>query len=141
MTGQALYIDDLPEPPGLLHAFIHLSEHAHARIRHLDVSGVRACPGVAAVMTAADIPGVNDVGPAFPGDPIFAEGLVEYAGQSVFAVAATSIALAREAAAKGVIDYEVLPAILTIDAALAAGTTVLPTQTMTCGDPEAALVR
>ena len=52
-------------------------------------------------MTAKDVPGVNDVGPAFLGDPIFADGLVEYHGQSIFAVAATSMALAREAAAKG----------------------------------------
>ena len=60
-------------------------------------------------MTAGDVPGVNDVGPAFPGDPIFADGLVEYRGQSLFAVAAGSIAQAREAASRAVIEYEVLP--------------------------------
>src|ERR1022692_1708886 len=120
VSGEALYVDDLPEPPGLLHAFIRLSEHAHAKITRLDVSAVFAMPGVAAVMTAADIPGVNDVGPAFPGDPIFANGLVEYHGQSIFAVAAVSIAAAREAAGKAVIEYEPLPPILTIDEALAA---------------------
>ena len=74
VSGEALYIDDLPEPPGLLHAYIRLSEHAHARITRLDASAAACMPGVAAVLTAADIPGVNDVGPAFPGDPIFAEG-------------------------------------------------------------------
>ena len=141
VSGEALYIDDMAEPPGVLHAFIRLSPHAHAKITRLDVSAVAGMPGVAAVMTAADIPGVNDVGPAFPGDPIFADGLVEYHGQSIFAVAAGSIALAREAAAKAVIEYEVLAPILTIDEALAAKTTVLPTQTMARGDAEAALAR
>jgi xanthine dehydrogenase large subunit len=141
VSGEALYIDDLPEPFGLLHGFIHLSEHAHARITRLDVSGVAAMPGVVAVMTAADIPGVNDVGPAFPGDPIFADGVVEYHGQSIFAVAAHSIAEARAAAGKAIIEYEMLPAIITIDDALAAGTTVLPTQTMARGDAVAALAQ
>ena len=52
VSGAARYIDDLPEPPGLLHAFIHLSPHAHAKITRLDVSATAAMPGVAAVMTA-----------------------------------------------------------------------------------------
>jgi xanthine dehydrogenase large subunit len=139
VSGQAIYIDDMPEPPGLLHAFIGLSPHAHAVIKSIDLSAVVATPGVAAVMTAKDIPGVNDVGPAFMGDPIFADGLVEYHGQSIFAVAATSMALAREAASKAVIEYEILKPILTIDEALAAQTFVLPTQVMQRGDADAAL--
>jgi xanthine dehydrogenase large subunit len=141
VSGQALYVDDLPEPHGLLHAYILLSPHAHAEITRLDVSAVATMPGVAAVMTAADIPGVNDVGPAFPGDPIFANGLVEYHGQSVLAVAADTIAQAREAAETVVVEYRVLPAIVTIDEALAAKTTVLPTQVMTRGEAQTALER
>ena len=140
-SGRAVYIDDMPEPPGLLHAFLALSPHAHARIRSMDLSAVVATPGVAAVMTARDVPGVNDVGPAFMGDPIFADSLVEYHGQSLFAVAASSLKLAREAAAKAVIDYEILKPILTIDEALAAQSFVLPTQVMQRGDAEAALAK
>jgi xanthine dehydrogenase large subunit len=139
VSGEAVYIDDMPEPPGLLHAYIFLSPHAHAKIIRLDVSAVATMPGVAAVMTVADIPGVNDVGPAFPGDPIFADGLVEYHGQSIFAVAAASIAQARRATAMAEIEFDPLPPIMTIDEALAAKTTVLPTQVMTRGDAEAAL--
>jgi xanthine dehydrogenase large subunit len=141
VSGRALYIDDMAEPPGSLHAVLGLSPHAHARIRSIDLSAVVASPGVAAVMTARDVPGVNDVGPAFLGDPIFADGLVEYHGQSIFAVAATSMARAREAAAKAVIDYEILPPILTIDDALAARRFVLPTQVMQRGDADAALAK
>jgi len=141
VSGEALYIDDMPEPPGLLHAFLRLSEHAHARITRLDVSAVTAMPGVAAVMTAADVPGVNDVGPAFPGDPIFADGIIEYCGQSLFAVAAGSIAQAREAASRAVVECEPLPPILTVDAALEQQSFVLPSQVMTRGDAAAALAR
>ena len=141
VSGRAIYIDDMPEPPGLLHAYLALSPHAHARIRSIDLSAVAASPGVAAVMTAKDVPGVNDVGPAFMGDPIFADGLVEYHGQSIFGVAAASMALAREAASKAVIEFEILKPILTIDEALAALSFVLPTQVMQRGDADAALAR
>ena len=139
VSGKAIYIDDMPEPPGLLHAYLALSPHAHARVKSMDLSAVIATPGVVAVMTAKDVPGVNDVGPAFPGDPIFADGLVEYHGQSLFGVAATSMALAREAASKAVIEYEILRPILTIDEALAAQSFVLPTQIMQRGDAGSAL--
>jgi xanthine dehydrogenase large subunit len=139
VSGRAIYIDDMPEPPGLLHCVLGLSPHAHARILSMDLSAVAASPGVVAVMTAKDVPGVNDVGPAGPGDPIFADGLVEYAGQSMFGVAATSMALARAAAARAVIGYDLLPPVLTIDQALAAGNFVLPTQVMKRGDAESAI--
>ncbi len=45
VSGEALYVDDMPEPPRLLHALYWLSEHAHARITRLDVSAVAACQG------------------------------------------------------------------------------------------------
>ncbi len=141
VSGRAIYIDDMPDPAGLLHCVLGLSPHAHARIVSMDLSAVVASPGVAAVMTAKDVPGVNDVGPAFMGDPIFADGLVEYHGQSIFAVAAASMALAREAAARAVIEYEVLKPIITIDEALAAQSFVLPAQVMQRGDAESALAR
>jgi xanthine dehydrogenase large subunit len=139
VSGRAVYIDDMAEPPRLLHCVLGLSPHAHARILSMDLSAVAASPGVVAVMTARDVPGVNDVGPGGPGDPVFADGLVEYVGQSMFGVAATSMALARAAAAKAVITYDVLPPILTIDDALAVKNFVLPTQTMRRGDADSAI--
>jgi len=139
VAGEALYVDDLPEPKRLLHAYVALSEHAHARVVGLDLSAVAAAPGVVAVMQAADVPGVNDVGPAFPGDPIFAGELVEYCGQSLFAVAAESRAAARAAAALAQVRYEALQPTLTIDEAMARGLFVLPSQTMRRGDSALAL--
>ena len=70
---------------------------AHGRIRSLDLDAVRAAPGVVAVITAADIPGVNDVGPIQHDDPILADGVVQFVGQPVFAVAARH----RECRAQG----------------------------------------
>ena len=106
VSGEALYIDDLSLPEGSLHAAIGVSERAHARLRKVDLSRVRAAPGVVAVFTAKDIPGENNHGPVVHDDPIFAEETVEYAGQSLFAVVAESVDAARRAARLAVVEYE-----------------------------------
>jgi xanthine dehydrogenase large subunit len=139
VAGEAAYVDDLVEPRGTLHAALGKSEKAHARIRELDLAAVRAAPGVVAVMTGADIPGVNDVGPIIHDEPILADALVQYVGQPIFAVAATSVNAARRAASLARVDYDELPAVLTIDQALAAQSFVLPTERLTRGDAAAAL--
>jgi CO/xanthine dehydrogenase Mo-binding subunit len=69
VTGEALYTDDIPEVRGTLHAAIGMSERAHARIKSIDLTKVRAAPGVVAVLTAKDVPGKNDYGPVVA-DPI-----------------------------------------------------------------------
>lgn len=139
VAGSAIYIDDLPEPPGLLHVHFGVSARAHARIVRLDLSAVRASPGVVLVLTAKDIPGQNDVSPVVHDDKLFAEEEVLYVGQSLFAVAATSIAAARAAAAKAVIEYEDLPAAIDIAAARAMELKIEASQRMARGDPRAAL--
>ena len=137
VSGEALYTDDIAVPQGTLYAAVGTSAKAHARIRGLDLAGVRAAPGVVTVLTAADIPGENNHGPVVHDDPIFAQELVEYAGQSLFAVVATSIEAARRAARLARVDYEELPAILDIPTALARRSFVLPTRTLRRGDPDA----
>lgn len=139
VTGEARYIDDLPEPPGTLHVFIATSTRAHALVTSLDVSSVRNARGVACVLTAADIPGVNDVSPVAGDDPMFADGLVEYYGQSLFAVAADSLENAREAAKLARIEYEDKPAILSVDQAMDAESFLMPPFEMSCGDAATAI--
>ncbi len=139
VSGAALYIDDIPAPQGLLHAAIGMSERAHARIVSMDLSAVRAAPGVVAVITAKDIPGKNDYGPVVADDPIFAQDLVQYVGQSMFAVAAHTVEQARRAARLAVIEYEDLEPILDADTAVAKQSFVLPTVTLTRGDSKQAL--
>jgi xanthine dehydrogenase large subunit len=109
VTGEALYVDDIPLPAGHLHGFVALSTRPHARIIRLDLDPVRSAPGVAAALAASDVPGSIDIAPVIPGDPVLADGLVEYAGQAIFAVAATTEAEARIAAARAIIEYEDLP--------------------------------
>lgn len=135
VAGTARYVDDMPEPPGLLHVALGQSATAHARILSIDLSAVRSYPGVVAVLTAADIQGMNDVGPVVADDPIFAETLVEYVGQSLFAVAAETRIAARAAALAARIEYEELPAIISIADARAADSHILPPKRVERGDP------
>ncbi|HEY3179196.1 MAG TPA: xanthine dehydrogenase molybdopterin binding subunit [Casimicrobiaceae bacterium] len=139
VSGGALYTDDIPEIRGTLHAAIGMSERAHARLKSVDLAKVAAAPGVVAVITAKDIPGKNDYGPVVADDPIFATALVQYHGQSLFAVAAKSVEQARRAARLGVIEYEDLKPNLTAEAALKDQSFVLPTERLVRGNPRAAI--
>ena len=137
--GTARYADDLPEPADMLHLAFGQSSQAHARIVAMDLSAVRAAPGVVAVYTAADIPGANDVSPVAGDDRLLADGEAYHVGQALFLVAATSQRAARFAARLGRIDYEPLPVHLTVEEARAAGSLIEPTQRMARGDAAAAL--
>ncbi len=141
VAGRALYVDDIPEPPGTLHLALGLSARAHARIVSMDLSKVRAAAGVVAVFTHADIPGENNVGPVFKDDPLFAVDVVEYVGQAMFAVVADTRELARAAARLADISYEDRPAAITIAQAAAANLELETPQRMTLGDASAALAR
>jgi len=134
VSGRALYADDIPLPANALHAAFGLSSIAHGRIREMDLSPLQRMPGVAAVAAAGDVPGDNNYS-THHDDPIFAQGVVQYAGQPLFAVAANSYAAARKAARGGRIEYEPLPAILDIRAALAAHSYVLPSVHLVRGRP------
>lgn len=134
VTGKALYIDDRPEMANQLHAGFGLSTEAHADIISINFEEVWNSPGVVAVITADDIPGHKDIGPVFPGDKLLADGRVDYIGQPVFAVAATSHKAAEIAARKAVIQYRTLDAILGIDQAMAQNSFVRPDHTMNKGD-------
>ncbi|MGB0926112.1 MAG: xanthine dehydrogenase molybdopterin binding subunit [Pikeienuella sp.] len=122
VTGRAEYCDDIAEPAGTLHAYLGLSTRAHAMLRDVDLSAVRAAPGVIGVLTAADIPGVNDVSPTGRNDePIFATDKVEFWGQPMFAVVAETRDAARRAAKLANVTYEDLPHALDPEAAQDAG--------------------
>ena len=122
VTGTAEYTDDIMEPVGTLHACLGLSTVAHGHIEAMDLSAVEAAPGVCWVMTAADIPGVNDISPnGLHDDPIFATETVEFWGQPLFAVVAQTRELARRAARLAKVRYRKLPHALDIESATAAG--------------------
>ncbi|QCR36125.1 xanthine dehydrogenase molybdopterin binding subunit [Nissabacter sp. SGAir0207] len=139
VTGEAVYIDDRPEFPHQLHLAPRLSEMAHAEIVRIDVTPCYAFPGVVRVFTAEDVPGDNDIAPLTHGDPLYAEGKVEYLGQVVLVVAAEDPQVARQAAAAAVVEYRALPAIFDVRQALAQGHLVEESHQHRRGDSAAAL--
>ncbi|WP_028712341.1 xanthine dehydrogenase molybdopterin binding subunit [Paracoccus sp. J55] len=110
VTGQADYTDDLLEPVGTLHASLGLSTVAHGRIVSMDLDAVRKAPGVHLVLTAADIPGHNDISPTgLHDEPLLAEDEVQFHGQPIFAVVAETRDQARRACQLARVEYEELP--------------------------------
>ena len=77
VSGKAKYIDDIPEPKNLLHTSIGYSQIAKGKIKSINLKEVTKSEGVIDVITYKDIPGINDVGPVYKGDPIFAKKIIE----------------------------------------------------------------
>ena len=122
VTGRATYTDDIAEPAGTLHAYLGLSDIAHAEIANLDLDAVLSASGVVGVLTAKDIPGCNDISPTGLNDePVLAETKVEFWGQPVFAVIAETRDQARRAAKRAKITWHALPHASDIEAAQKAG--------------------
>ena len=134
VSGYANYIDDMVEPKGTLYGAIGYSKKAYAIIKKLDLSEVWKSEGVVSVVTSADIPGRNDVGAVHDGDPIFTNK-VEYYGQPLFAVAATSTELARKAILKARVTYKTLKPVIEIREALRKKLFVLKGKKIKRGNP------
>ena len=141
VSGLADYTDDINEPNGTLHGAVGWSSEAHALIKKIDLSEVWKSEGVITVVTTNDIPGRNDVGPVFNGDPIFPSKKVEFYGQPLFAVAATTTNLARKAVLKAKIDYKILKPAVTIKEALKKKTFVLKGKKIQRGNPASAILK
>ncbi len=118
VTGSGRYTADLGLV-GMLHAKFRYAGIAHARITALDVSAARAMPGVFAVLTQADVPDVR-FGPFIQDRTLFAADVVRYEGEVVAAVAAASPEIAQRAVDAIVVEYEPLPVVSDIEAALSA---------------------
>ncbi|MBN2146493.1 MAG: xanthine dehydrogenase family protein molybdopterin-binding subunit [Anaerolineales bacterium] len=109
VTGAALFADDLQFGPGLLYARIKRSPHPHARIKRIDISRAKALPGVKAVVTGEDFPGLT--GLYLQDRHIFCRGRARYVGDPIAGVAATSETLAEQAVALIDVEYEPLPGV------------------------------
>jgi CO/xanthine dehydrogenase Mo-binding subunit len=110
VAGRARYVDDLSFA-GMLHAALVFPRLPHARLVRIDASRALAIPGVHAVLTARDIPGVNQVGVVDADQPLLPEDRVRYSGDAVALVVADSPALAREAATTVAVELDELPAV------------------------------
>lgn len=139
VTGAALYTDDLVlRHPGTLHAWPVCAPHAHARVTRLETRAAAGMPGVHAVLTGADVPGENDTGAARHDEPLFPSEVV-FHGQPVAWVIAETEEQARLAAAEVVAEYDPLPALLELEAAIAADSFSTEELAIRRGDAEKAL--
>jgi xanthine dehydrogenase molybdopterin binding subunit/xanthine dehydrogenase small subunit len=118
VTGEAVYVDDATAQQGMLEVWPVCSPHAHAKILRRDASVAKTMPGIAAVLLAEDVPGLNDVGAVRHDEILLADKEVSYHGQIVALVVGETQEACRAAAEKVVVDYEVLPPIFTIQDAI-----------------------
>jgi xanthine dehydrogenase large subunit len=139
VTGRASYVEDLAtHVANLAFAWPVASIHAHARVVSVDVSSAEAMPGVICSLLAHDVPGENDVGPVRHDEPIF-PAEVSFHGQPLAWIVAESLEAARLAAEQVRVEYEPLPAITSIAAAIAAGSFHMDPERLRRGEPEQAL--
>ena len=138
-TGEALYVDDLPIPRGMLESVVVGSPHAHARLLSVDVSAAMQVPGVRAVVTAADVPGHLHIGPIAHDEEFIASSEVLCVGQVYALVVADTRAAAARASKLVKAEWEPLPAILTIEDAVAGGSFLTTPHKIRRGDPDGAL--
>ena len=145
VTGRAMYSADT-RAAGMLWGKILRSPHAHARIVKIDTSKAAALPGVKAIVTGADFPDIPNE-EAFVGEGpmnfrdlarnVIARDKVLYEGHAVAAVAATSSAIAEEAAALIDVTYDILPHVIDVEAAMADNAPILHEDMFTVGvDPK-----
>ncbi|ERI52847.1 xanthine dehydrogenase [Pseudomonas sp. EGD-AK9] len=134
VSGEAVYVDDRLEFPNQLHVYARQSDRAHARILRIDTRPCYEFPGVAIAITKDDVPGQLDIGPVVAGDPLLADGKVEYVGQVVLAVAADNLETARKAAMAAIVEYEDLEPVLDVVEAYRKKHFVLASHTHRIGD-------
>eukprot|EP00879_Flechtneria_rotunda_P002218 GHRR01002404.1.p1 GENE.GHRR01002404.1~~GHRR01002404.1.p1 ORF type:complete len:899 (+),score=349.77 GHRR01002404.1:1548-4244(+) len=121
VSGQAQYTDDILLPPNTLHAAFVTSTRPHARLLSIDASAAVAMPGVVGYFGADDVPGDNMIGPIMHDEEVFATQEVTCVGQIIGVVVAETEPLARRAAKAVQVTYEDLPAVISIEDAIAAG--------------------
>jgi xanthine dehydrogenase large subunit len=139
VTGSAKYVDDLWQGMArVAHLWPVCAPHAHARVLGIDASEAMQQPGVLCVLTAGDVPGENDTGAARHDEPLFPSEVCHH-GQPVAWVAGETEELARLGAGKVQVSYEPLPAILSIEAAIAANSFHMEQERIRRGEPEQAL--
>jgi xanthine dehydrogenase large subunit len=141
VTGAALYTDDLVlRFSGCLHAWPVTAPHAHARVKTLDAEPARAVQGVVKVLTARDVIGVNDIGAARHDEPLFPDEAM-FHGHAVAWVLGENEEAARQGAALVRVEYERLPAILSIETGIEQKSFLIEPIRLAKGDAKAGLAR
>jgi len=116
VSGEAVYTDDIAEPVDCLHCAIGFAPIAAGTISQLDLTNVRKAENVVLVLTASDVPGVNDISPTdLDDEPVFASDTISFHGQPLFAVVATDRESARRACSKVTVSYDEIAPSVSID--------------------------
>ncbi|WP_456425248.1 xanthine dehydrogenase molybdopterin binding subunit [Rhodocaloribacter sp.] len=136
--GASRYVDDVPPPAEMLYAAVYGSPVAHGVVHAVHTEAARAVEGVVAVLTAADVPGENQIGSMVPDEPLLAEDTVHYEGQPVAVVVARTPEAARRGVAAVTMDVEALPAVTDPREAYEKGEIIGAPRTFTFGDVERA---
>jgi xanthine dehydrogenase large subunit len=139
VTGAAHYVDDTAQRRSMLTMWPVLSTQARARIREIDTTEAAALPGVETILLAHDISGTNNVGPNRHDEPALAGEEVFYHGQVIAVVVGTDVDHCQKAAAGVRVEYEPLPALLGIEAAMQAASYHTDSHRLARGDIDAAL--
>jgi xanthine dehydrogenase large subunit len=139
VTGRALYVDDTAQRRKMLDCWPVCAPHARAKILRRDATKARQALGIHAVLLAEDIPGENNTGPVRHDEPLLAQDEVLFHGQMVAWVVGESLAACRAAAALVEVDYEPLPPIIGLPAAIAAGSYHTEPHALKRGDAATAL--
>lgn len=136
VTGEAVYVDDILNNEMCLDGHIYYSPFAHAKIKNFDLAKAKNLEGVICILSHKDISGHNQMGAIIKDEFVLAVDKVEFIGQAVFLIAAESDEIAKRAASLIEIEYEELPAILTIEQAKEKGNLIAPPRKIESGDIE-----
>ncbi|GAA4372887.1 xanthine dehydrogenase molybdopterin binding subunit [Hymenobacter koreensis] len=137
VRGESQYLDDIPVQRGTLHAVVYGSPLAHGKLRSLNLEAARRAPGVVRILTAADIPGENQIGGIVPDEELLAGSHVHFQGMPVALVLAETEPQARAAVKLIEADIEPLPIITDPREAAAQDELIVPPRTFRLGDPAA----
>ena len=140
ITGESVYIDDMPVNDQLLLGKVFFSRYAHAKIKKLNIKKALKVKGVHAILTANDIPGENQMGPIVHDEKCLAEKEVTFIGQAIALIAAENADALIEAEKLITIEYEVLEAVLDIETAMERNDLLAPQRKIERGNPDEALL-
>ena len=138
VRGESVYLDDIPELKGTLHAIVYDSPIAHGKITSLDISQAQISEGVVKVIISKDIPGENQIGGIIPDEQLLADDIVDFAGMPIAIIVAESIECARKALKKITVTIEPLPVITDPREAARQNKLIVPPRTFSIGDSSSA---
>jgi xanthine dehydrogenase large subunit len=138
VSGQAVYVDDLLVDPSILSGYIFYSAHPCAKILSYNLDVAAKLEGIHRIICCKDIPGVNQMGPVVKDEPVLAEDKVSFIGQAIFIIVAENEDLARNAAKRIKVDYELCDSVLSLNQAMLRDQKLQASRKIECGNVQQA---